>query len=37
MYVKLLNLWDELVLPPAVRKARADWFRRHHHVGTAPG
>jgi len=25
----LLELWDELVLPPAVRRAWADWVRRH--------
>ena len=25
----LLELWDELVLPPAVRRAWADWIRRH--------
>lgn len=26
---QLLELWDELVLPPAVRRAWADWVRRH--------
>lgn len=25
----LLELWDELVLPPAVRRAWAGWLRRH--------
>jgi hypothetical protein len=24
----LLELWDELVLPPSVRRAWASWFRR---------
>src|SRR5262249_21758513 len=26
---ELRDLWDELVLPPAVRQAWARWFRRH--------
>lgn len=26
---RLLELWDELVLPPAVRRAWADWLQRH--------
>lgn len=26
---QLLELWDELVLPPAVRRAWAGWLRRH--------
>jgi hypothetical protein len=29
---QLRNLWDELVLPPAVRHAWAGWFRRHRRV-----
>jgi hypothetical protein len=29
---QLLELWDQLVLPPPVRRAWADWFRRHRHV-----
>ena len=29
---QLLELWDQLVLPPAVRRAWADWFRRHRQV-----
>lgn len=29
---QLLELWDELVLPPTVRRAWAEWFRRHRHV-----
>ena len=28
----LLDLWDELVLPPSVRRAWAGWFRRHRCV-----
>jgi hypothetical protein len=28
---RLVELWDELVLPPSVRKAWEDWFRRHRH------
>ena len=28
---QLVELWDELVLPPSVRKAWEDWFRRHRH------
>jgi hypothetical protein len=26
---ELAELWDELVLPPTVRRAWLDWFRRH--------
>lgn len=26
---QLLELWDELVLPPTVRREWADWLRRH--------
>jgi len=26
---QLLDLWDELVLPPSVRNAWEDWFKRH--------
>ena len=26
---QLLELWDELVLPPAVRRAWASWVQRH--------
>ena len=26
---QLVNLWDELVLPPSVRKAWAGWLKRH--------
>ncbi len=26
---QLRELWDELVLPPAVRRAWADWLQRH--------
>jgi hypothetical protein len=29
---QLLELWDELVLPPTVRRVWQDWFRRHGHV-----
>lgn len=29
---QLRDLWDELVLPPAVRQAWAGWFRRHRRV-----
>ena len=29
---QLRELWDELVLPPAVRLAWAGWFRRHRRV-----
>ena len=29
----LLELWDELVLPPAVRRAWADWVRPHRRAG----
>jgi hypothetical protein len=28
----LLELWDELVLPPRVRRAWAAWFREHRHL-----
>lgn len=28
---QLVELWDELVLPPSVRTAWEDWFRRHRH------
>jgi hypothetical protein len=26
---RLVELWDELVLPPAVREAWTDWIQRH--------
>lgn len=29
---QLRDLFDELVLPPTVRRAWADWLRRHRHV-----
>jgi hypothetical protein len=29
---QLVELWDDLVLPPTVRRAWADWLRRHRHV-----
>jgi hypothetical protein len=29
---QLRDLWDELVLPPAVRQAWVSWFRRHRNV-----
>jgi hypothetical protein len=29
---QLLELWEQLVLPPPVRRAWADWFRRHRHI-----
>jgi hypothetical protein len=32
---QLLDLWEELVLPPPVRKAWAGWFRRHRHIQLA--
>lgn len=32
---QLLELWDELVLPPPVRRAWAGWFRRHRHLQLA--
>ncbi|MGH2962069.1 MAG: hypothetical protein ACRDL3_07755 [Solirubrobacterales bacterium] len=32
---QLLDLWDELVLPPAVRRAWAGWFRRHRQLELA--
>jgi hypothetical protein len=28
----LLDLWGELVLPPTVRRAWADWFERHRKI-----
>jgi hypothetical protein len=28
----LLDLWDDLVLPPTVRRAWADWFERHRKI-----
>lgn len=28
----LLDMWDELVLPPAVSRAWIDWLARHRHV-----
>jgi hypothetical protein len=28
----LLDLWDDLVLPPTVRRARAAWFKRHRKI-----
>ncbi len=28
----LLDLWDDLVLPPPVREAWANWVRRHRRV-----
>ena len=28
----LLDLWDDLVLPPTVRQAWADWFKRHRKI-----
>jgi hypothetical protein len=27
---QLVELWDELVLPPSVRNAWEGWFKRHH-------
>lgn len=30
--VQLRELFDELVLPPPVRQAWADWLRRHRHA-----
>jgi len=32
---ELLCLWDELVLPPYVRRAWAEWFRRHGRADVA--
>ncbi len=32
---ELLDLWTELVLPPAVRRAWAGWFRRHRSIELA--
>jgi hypothetical protein len=29
---ELIHLWDELVLPPAVSQAWADWLARHRNV-----
>jgi hypothetical protein len=29
---QLLDLWDELVLAPPLRRAWADWFRRHRQL-----
>ena len=29
---ELLELWDELVLPPAVRRAWRDWIVRHRYA-----
>jgi len=29
---QLLELWDELVLPPPVRQAWAEWFRLHRQL-----
>jgi hypothetical protein len=31
----LLRLWDELVLPPHVRRAWATWFKRHRALDLA--
>jgi hypothetical protein len=31
----LLDLWDELVLPPPVRRAWSPWFRRHRGIELA--
>jgi hypothetical protein len=31
----LLDLWGELVLPPTVRRAWADWFKRHRKIDLA--
>jgi hypothetical protein len=28
----LLDVWDELVLPPAVSRAWIDWLAKHRHV-----
>jgi hypothetical protein len=28
----LLDLWNDLVLPPTVRRAWADWFERHRKI-----
>lgn len=32
---ELLETWDELVLPPHVRSAWADWFARHRQLNLA--
>lgn len=32
---ELLRLWDELVLPTYVRRAWAEWFRRHGRADVA--
>ena len=29
---EMLNLWNELVLPPAVRRAWKSWFSRHRSI-----
>jgi len=31
----LLAMWDDLVLPPRVRRAWAEWFRRNRNVEVA--
>ena len=28
----LLDLWNDIVLPPTVRRAWADWFERHRKI-----
>ena len=32
---QLLDLWDDLVLPPQVRRAWADWFLRKRNIEVA--
>ena len=32
---ELLALWDELVLPARVRRAWAEWYRRHRGIAVA--
>lgn len=32
---ELLDMWDDIVLPPRVRRAWADWFRRKRNVEVA--
>jgi hypothetical protein len=32
---QLLELWDDLVLPPPVRRAWATWFKRHRGIELA--